>query len=478
MNKAKRIVSIILVLIMCLSTTALTGCFKKDADKGNVITWLVPASKQNDLALVLDEVNKIVEPAIGAKLEIVLIDQSAYNQRMNMNMAAGNDFDICFTSSWLNNYYLAAQRDGIMSIDELLEKCPDLKESIPDYAWEAVKVNGKIYGVPNMQIMTSARCYYVLKRLADKYGLDVENASTPDDIEEFLGKVKAGEPKIYPYRNNNGCVCWVLPKYEPVSNDVYINRAKPESDLIINPPEMLEGNIKLHEWFKKGYIREDFVSMGDDTADLYAGKYAVWGDNYMPGGEAKWESIIGEPVVALKPWSPITIDTTSATGAILSIGKNSKNPEKAMKFLELLNTNKEVYRLIAYGIEGKHYKLDKDGRLEYIENSGYAFKEPWKFGNTFNGYPLVGQDLDVFEQTIAFNESATVSPMLGFVPDLTKIETELANISNVSSGHSIYNEDPRNFWDEVIKLKKDAGFEKVRKELDKQYKEFLKTKKK
>ena len=296
MSKAKKIVALLVAIAMCVGVMTFTGCNKKNSDKGDVITWLVPAGKQNDLALVLEEVNKIVEPAIGAKLDIVLIDQSAYNQRMNMNMAAGNDFDICFTSSWLNNYRLAAQRDGIMSLNELLETTPELKESIPDYAWEAVKINGEIYGVPNMQILTSARCFYVLKRLADKYDLDVENASTPDDLEDFLAKVKEGEPKIYPYRNNNGHVCWVLPKYEPVSNDVYIDRSNPTADLIINPPEMLEGNITLHEWFKKGYMREDIVSMGDDTADLYAGKYAVWGDNYMPGGEAKWQSIIGEEV--------------------------------------------------------------------------------------------------------------------------------------------------------------------------------------
>ncbi len=478
-TSVKKLVSLALCVVMLLGVVTFTGCSDKDSDKGDVITWLVPASKQNDLAKVLEEANKIIEPAIGVKLDMVLIDQSAYNQRMNMNMAAGNDFDICFTSSWLNNYTLAVQREGLMCLDELLEKAPKLKETIPDYAWETVKINGKIYGVPNMQVMASAKCFYVLKRLADKYDLDTENASKPEDLEEFLAKVKAGEPDIYPFRNNNGYTPWVTRECTGVGNDIYFDKGNIEAGASVAPQAMLDGFKIIHDWYKKGYIREDFLSMGDDTADYQAGKYAVFGETYMPGGEAKVEALVGEPVVALKPYGgKATISTTSGTSTLLAIGRNSKNPEKAMEFIELLNTNKELYRLIAYGIEGEHYTLDENGCLEHIENSGYSLKEDWKMGNTFNGYPLKGQDPDIFEQTIAYNDAAELSANLGFVPDWTSIETELANIANVRSKYSPIANDPETWWDDYCKELKKAGADKVCDEMEKQFSEFKKNQKK
>ena len=55
---------------------------------------------------------------------------------------------------------------------------------------------------------------------------------------------------------------------------------------------------------------------------------------------------------------------------MIGIGKNSKNPEKALKFIELINTNEELYNLICFGIEGKHYYLDENKQVEYIDNSG------------------------------------------------------------------------------------------------------------
>ena len=139
------------------------------------------------------DISKITMEKIGCKIDLQFIDAGSFQERMNMNMAAGADFDICFTSGWLNDYHLAVQRGGLMPLDALMESTPALKAEIPDYAWETAKVNGEIYAVPNMQIMTYANTQYVLKRLADKYGFDPESYNHVEDLEEFLAKVKAGE---------------------------------------------------------------------------------------------------------------------------------------------------------------------------------------------------------------------------------------------------------------------------------------------
>ena len=49
------------------------------------------------------------------------------------------------------------------------------------------------------------------------------------------------------------------------------------------------------------------------------------------------------------------ITNASARGAMTAINKNSAHPEKAMEFLNLVNTDEYLRNLLNYGIEGVHW---------------------------------------------------------------------------------------------------------------------------
>ena len=49
--------------------------------------------------------------------------------------------------------------------------------------------------------------------------------------------------------------------------------------------------------------------------------------------------------------------------------------------LNLLNTDKEIYNTLVWGVEGKHYKKVADNRIETIKDSGFQMGSPWEFGN-------------------------------------------------------------------------------------------------
>ena len=71
-------------------------------------------------------------------------------------------------------------------------------------------------------------------------------------------------------------------------------------------------------------------------------------------------SQLGYPVVS-KPASPALIYNWSVMGSMQAISANSKYPEKAMEFLNLLNTDPTLRNMVDSGIEGVHYKkLDND----------------------------------------------------------------------------------------------------------------------
>lgn len=482
----KRLLAFLLVMVLALSFAGCTSkeSTSKEAD-GEVptLTWLVPGEKQPDVALVMEELNKILVEKIGAKLDLQFIDTGAYNEKMTMFMASGDEYDLCFTG-YINKYQDAAKKGGLLQLDELLKTTPDLVETLPDYIWDIANFNGGIYAVPNQQFIAQRQALYIKKDLADKYGLDVDSIKQTTDIEPFLEKVKNGEPGIYPFRSNYGTGSFGSIENERNSEEVLSGIAvakKGDKFIVSNNYDSADFRKKadlLHDWYKKGYIRPDVASVMDDTQDQKAGKYAVYVSGYAPGAAESESEKWGWDVIAI-PINRPYITMNAGKEALTGIGKRSKHPELAIKLLELVNTDKEVLNLISYGIEGKHYNKLEGDYISYIENSGYSTSGPWTFGNTFNGYLVEGQQSDLHEQIKALNDSADRSGLSGFVLDTTNIRTEISQLESVRGEYKVVNNgsmDPAKYFDDFLKELDQAGINTIIKEVQKQVDEFAKNK--
>ena len=161
-----------------------------------------------------------------------------------------------------------------------------------------------------------------------------------------------------------------------------------------------------------------------------------------------------------------------------AVSQTSKKPVKALKLIELMNTDKELYNLIAYGIKGKHYNLSSENKVEYIENSGYAPKAAWKFGNQFNAYLEAGQDDNTWKETERLNNESEKSPILGFVLNTDPIVSEISQVETVLGEFKVLNngaEDPGTYWDTFKKKLKAAGHDRIKAEVERQIKEFFKN---
>lgn len=472
----KKIISILCAAALIMPMTACGGEKKETGNDGvKTLTWLVPGDKQSDTPKVLEEANKIIEQEIGARLDLQFIDAGAFTERMTMKMASSDDYDLCFTG-FINNYAQAAENGGLLEIDELLDTVPDLKAAIPEAVWEAARYKGNLYAVPNMQIMTSTIAVQFKKDLVDKYNFDVTNVKTINDIEPFLEMVKNGEKGIYPYRTNYGITPWICSKYETINGDVAIDiNDGTKAFLRYNTPEFKEGVYKMYDWFKKGYIRQDVASVTDDTQDYNAGKYAVSLTGWKPGIEQITKASLGYDVV-FAPLNEPYMGIGAGTGTMIGISKKCKQPELAMKFIELINTNKELYNLICFGIKDVHYNLTDEGKIKYIDGAGYAPKADWKFGNQFNALLIDGQEDGLWEETQAYNDSAKKSPLLGFSFSTENVVNEISQCSTVSSEYKVLNsgaQDPDTYFDEFVSKMEVAGANKIADEAQKQIDEFF-----
>ena len=146
---------------------------------------------------------------------------------------------------------------------------------------------------------------------------------------------------------------------------------------------------------------------------------------YLPGCEATYKTNYGFDVtVTSKSEALLTSYGTTATMAAINAG--TRYPEKCVEFLEFLNTDKEFYNLLTYGIEGKNYTKIDENYIKKSEENPYS-QPGWAIGNTFNAYLLEGQPLTLAEDTKEINANAKRSPILGFTPDQEEIKLEMAN---------------------------------------------------
>lgn len=468
---------IALLCVICVVVGLFAGCSfgKKGGD--TEILWYVPGDVQPDQDTVMAEVNKILKEKIGVTLKIQFIPQSAYAERMKMIMASGAEYDLCFTSNWLNYYKQAVDNAALYDMTDLVEKNPELYDVVPKRYIDGVKMDGRLYAFPNMQIMAQPLAVYARKDLLEKYNFDLQTVEHIRDIEPFLESVKKGEKGIYPFRTKWGPAMWVNEFWgEMQAIGLWFNYETHEFKPRFEVPEYIDHVNTFRDWYKKGYIRSDEASAGDDTTDSKQNKYAVQMSGYKPGQVAPDNQTNCEYDYKVLLTLPMSEGCASATMTGISI--TSKNPEKAFEVIKLVNTDKELYNLICNGIEGKHYKLNEEGKIIPDETSGYCPNVDWEFGNQFNALIDEGMPDDVWEQTKMLNESAKMSPLSGFAYDDTETSLDISNLRAVMDEYKDYTT-PANFesYRKNYEAKmKAAGCDKVYADIEKQIKAFLKEK--
>lgn len=193
----------------------------------------------------------------------------------------------------------------------------------------------------------------------------------------------------------------------------------------------------LREWYLAGYLLQDAATSPEATNVLVSnGKAAGWMSAMKPGFEEQESRNVGMDMVAVRTLQPVA-KTDTVTNVAVGVTSNSEQPEKALQFMNLMYTDKEIANLIVWGIEGKHY-VKVEGQDNVItfpdgvtsDNVGYK-NYGWMHGNQFLTYVFEGDDPAIYEQMNEFNQSAAKSKALGFSFDAEPVKNEVAACNNV-----------------------------------------------
>ena len=232
----------------------------------------------------------------------------------------------------------------------------------------------------------------------------------------------------------------------------------------------------LHEWYEKGYIRQDIAS-ADTNVTLYT--LDTKGKNYITKcalaaleSNAETETLNAGYEIDCFFVQPNTIRMKGLqTGA--AIPATSKNPERAMMLLNLIYTDAELYQMLVYGIEGTHYTTNADGTITIPEACTYTGPKNWTMGTCENSLFTDVSQLSYYEDVKKADEAANTSILLNFTFDTSAVSVELANITSVRNEYSMKSIVPADNFEELLKEKRKkieaAGFEAVFKEFYKQF---------
>ncbi len=480
------------IMSLVLATAALmsfTGCGEKKAEEGEAVklTWYVPAVLDSaDFPEIMNKVNEKLGSEYNLQLDVIGIDGGNYDKKLQLINAGMEEYDLAFTSTWKNDYYTNVSNGACLDITELLpEHAPTLYANTSQTVWDAVKVDGKIYAAPNWQIQAKATGLNIAEEYLEATGTNIDDINTFEDIENFLAKLHEVNPEVNKVKPAWNHVQRYYGYLDVVGEGMpgVINYKENGKLTVLNQyeTEEYENYIKMRKsWVDKGYMFDKYLP--DDIKSSTMEKKEVRQRPitlhvYAPGNEASILQSLGYPWKA-KQFSEAVLDAGGIMAAMTHVSATSKHPEEAVKMLEIINTDKEIFNLLVWGLEGKHYNKVGENKAEKIANSGYSGIAHWIIGSQHNSFLLPTQADDLWDQTKEFNDSAVPSPILGFAVNLDNISTEIANCKTVIQERAEMLDlglvDPETGIAEFRKELKEAGVDTVIAEVQKQLDEWQK----
>jgi putative aldouronate transport system substrate-binding protein len=443
-----------------------------------------------DLQLVQDEINKITLEKINAKINWQVIPVGSWAQKINLMLASGEKLDLFPVQG--ANFSGSVSKGQIIALDDLLNKYGQgIKTAVGDDYLKGGKVNGKTYAVTSVKSLASGYGLKIKKEYAEKYNISTSKIKSFEDFGNIFKTIKDKEPDVAPLLMQPGKTVTVVDRSVGLDllGDGFGVLLNGGADLkVVNwfeTPQYSEILKTIRNWYTAGYLMKDVATNTQPVSNLLRANKGVAYFGKISANSAATESLSNGVELVEIPFVDAFSSSDNVQTAQWAIPVNSKTPDKAMQFLNLMYTDTGVVNLMDFGIEGKHYVKTADGRIDYpqgidAKTTGYS-NMVWLLGNSFISHTWKNSSLDANKKEADFNKSAVKSKAMGFSFVSSSVQTELAALNSVTDQYKVGLEsgtlDPVKVLPEFIAKLKTAGIDKVIAEKQKQLDEWAKTNK-
>jgi putative aldouronate transport system substrate-binding protein len=323
---------------------------------------------------VWSEISEYVKAkGLNVKFDINFIPFGDFKDKMLVMAASGDNWDMNFDGDWLSYKQMAA-KGSYMALNELLpEYAPNLYKKYEEQGTlEAATVGGQIVGLPWTMKMNERKFAGWRSDLADKAGIDIaaDSIKTIEDIDNLLRELKKAYPNEKLNRTSPLSIYYIRDEWVDLNFHglgFYLNDPEIKVQPVEQQPFFLEAAKKAKDWYDNNLINRDaMIDKEDGAAQWRNGKtlFTVTSHEWANANPGFADPSYTQGMSLLYPDKKFVNRTALAN--VVAINRNSKHPERVLRFLDMVETDKTLYDLLQYGIEGKTYVLNGEA-AEYPE---------------------------------------------------------------------------------------------------------------
>lgn len=316
-------------------------------------------------------VGKIAEERTGYHVEYEVLPTNI-EDKLNILIASGEPYDLITIGGNKALYSDYAKRGALVDLSGLIDKYgPNVKSSVSQESFDSIKVDGKIYAIPNRAAPATSISLYIRQDWLDKL-----NMKLPSTVDEFTAVLKAFKEKDPGGNGPDKNIPFTMLPNIPVSGVPGIPNLAGAFGMVtgwddINGklvPQPLNPGFKDYlnytaDLYKQGLLEKEFLINKDATLKE---KFTSGRAGVIP--LAYWDvPVVMDALTKSFPnakasYIPTLKGKDGKGGLPVSMGfdrisfipRTAKHPEDSMKWINA-KLDKDTFKLLAIGEEGKHY---------------------------------------------------------------------------------------------------------------------------
>lgn len=457
-----------------------------EEDMAEITMMILSLGPQGEGAVEVEKaINAISEKEINVHVTLKYVEVGNYSQQLNLAIAGDEDVDICHVTPIPPAGFAAlSSQNALVPITEYLNEYGTETLDLLGDLVKGTSINGEVYALPVYRDLSQGAYIMMRKDMLEEVGM-LDQALSMTSWSEFEEVAKAIDEKfdMAVIGNNNVDGTILTMQGSIVDADKFADAVAYDSlgDISKIIAVDQDGNVynyfasdeyrtmieRVRGWYEKGWVYQDAATSEIAIDELLKNElaFSIYGAGEL-GIEANHSALAGHEIVAVKVMSNM-LSTNNITKFGWAVPTCAKDPEAAVKFLNLMYTNEEINNLLAWGIEGKDYVVENGiGKFpEGISPENVAYHtSDFLYGNQFVTVPWEGSPDSIRQIAMEEMDNAPLSNYLGFSCDTTGVANEMTAISNVISEYAPGIESgtlPLTALDEFIAKLKDAGVDKV-----------------
>ena len=521
----KKIVSMLLIATMCFgsfagcgknneNSTDVSASEKSEVESGEVATSESEKVEEDELEFVtlkfisigdanetadkvfFEKLNERTRAELNCEVEVQNLSWADYKTQYSLIMSSGEAWDAVFTASWC--FYSQYANDGTfreLTEEDFQKYMPLTYEGAKD-SFDSVRIDGKMYMVPqSYPEYNDMTTIAVRGDIMQEAGL--EKITTVDELETYLDYTVANHSDMSAIEMSPSYI--IIPVvlamldlqqeeggYSIMDTEqtvglfsgkflapYILDYSDPANITFVEEEAADEYNLKLlnkiHEWQEKGYWDEECLSSQSQINTLYNAGQGAFAIRQALNCSGYVRSLRKEFPEADARYYRLTEEPLRRNGGMangIAFNAMSENAERAMMVVDLLNFDQELNDLLKYGVEGVHYELTDEGRVQKLGDVEYGWSVPTSMGFQpackRDEAGLIDEYYELIEEKGGSNSICPIYTTFTF--NTSELPTELAAVNDVNARYldilrAGLAEDTEAFYYEYKDALKKAGYD-------------------